>query len=74
MRLTRTPLIAAVAAVLGLTIGVAVVAVAAIPNEDGQITACYVKPGGTLRVAATGTCKKGETPLAWDQSGISAGD
>jgi len=72
MRLTRTPFIAAAAAVLGLTIGGAVVAVAAIPNEDGQITACYVKPGGTLRITSTGTCKKGETPLSWDQSSISA--
>lgn len=65
----RTGLIAGLVA--GLVLGGGVwVAQAAVPDANGNINACYIKPGGTLRVTDTGTCKKGETLLAWNQQGV----
>jgi hypothetical protein len=44
---------------------------AAIPGSDGQITACYVKGNGSLRVvdAASSQCSRGEQTLVWNQQG-----
>ena len=55
--------------VLILTLGAMWIADAAVPDANGNINACYIKPGGTLRVTDTGTCKKGETPISWNQQG-----
>ena len=47
-------------------------AYAAIPANDGTITACYTKSGGALRVIdAEGgqTCKGNETQLTWNRQG-----
>ena len=59
----------------GAAIGVALLAMggiayATIPS-DGVISACYLKPGGSLRVidATTGKCSAKETSLAWNVAG-----
>jgi collagen triple helix repeat protein len=55
-----------------VTVGVSVVAVAAIPGSDGKISGCYEKNLGILRVIdaqAGKTCTRFETPIAWNQTG-----
>jgi hypothetical protein len=67
MRGGRTVLAATIAAVVA---GGAGAAVAAIPGS-GQIDGCYGR-NGNLRVidtAAGGKCARGETPIAWSQTG-----
>ena len=67
---------------IGVTAGVlaatgVTVAVAQIPSTDGTVTACMVKPGGTLRlidVEAGATCKKGEEQVAWNVQGVPGAD
>src|SRR3712207_9063282 len=46
-------------------------AVAAIPNSKGEITACYAKRGGDVRIVDEGKrCKrKTERRLTWNQAG-----
>ena len=59
--------LAVIGAALVLMVGGAI-AYAQIPSADGNISACYTKPSGALRVVDAGaTCKKGEAPLTWDQ-------
>ena len=58
----------AILAVLG-AVAVGSAAYAAIP-DNGTIHACYMKNGGTLRVAdLPGSCKATETSLDWSQNG-----
>ena len=50
--------------------GVAAISYAAIP-QNGVITGCFPRSGGTLRVidATTGNCKSSEQKLEWNQQG-----
>src|SRR5690242_6490158 len=46
------------------------VALAAIPDSDGTIHACYQKRSGALRVVeSTGDCRAGERAIDWNQRG-----
>ena len=66
-----TRVLAVIGAALVLMIGGAV-AYAAIPAADGTITACMLKPGGTIRLIdaeAGATCKKTEQKVEWNQEG-----
>lgn len=72
MRISRSLTI--LGSVLIMTLGAMWIANAAIPDANGNINACYIKPGGTLRVSDTGTCKKGETPISWNQKGVPGAD
>jgi hypothetical protein len=65
---TRT--LAVSAAALGL-IAVGGIAGATIPGTGGVINGCYNTTNGALRVidTATTTCKQGETPITWNQTG-----
>lgn len=70
MRLPRPPVLAASAAVLGLTIGGALVAVASAATTPDPINACITKTSGAVRiVASSDQCKKGEAPLSWNLQG-----
>ena len=52
---------------LGLTAGLAH---AAIPADDGVISSCYNTATGVMRAVEAGDdCRKGESPLAWSQTG-----
>lgn len=57
----------------GLIASGTVAAVAAIPDtKSGQITACYAKSDGAVRLIDTGKgqkCKKNESKVAWNQRG-----
>ena len=71
MKLSLTRVLAVIGAALVLMIGGAF-AYASIPSADGTITACMVKPAGTIRLIDTATepnCRKGETKVAWNQAG-----
>jgi hypothetical protein len=59
-----------VIAAVAMSVAVASVALATIPNA-GVISACYTKSGGTLRVldASTSACSSKETSLAWNVQG-----
>jgi hypothetical protein len=61
-----------IGAALALGIGGGI-AIADIPSStDGTITACMVKPGGTIRLIdaeAGATCKKGEAKVEWNAEG-----
>jgi hypothetical protein len=72
MRISRSLTI--LGSVLIMTLGAMWIADAAVPDENGNINACYTKPGGTLRVTETGTCKKGEMPISWNQQGVPGED
>ena len=50
--------------------GIAAISYAAIP-QNGVITGCFPRAGGTLRVidATTGNCKSSEQKLEWNQQG-----
>ena len=45
------------------------VAVAAIPAQDGAISACYDSKGNLRVIDAGQSCAKSETPLTWNQQG-----
>ena len=56
---------------------IAGVAYAAIPGTNGQISACYKKIGGSLRVIdaqAGAQCKPNEKPLKWNKKGPPGAD
>ena len=65
--MTRKALIAIVA-VAALTVA-GRIAYAAIPDEGGQIHACYKTENGQLRVSDSGGCGPSEAALAWSQTG-----
>jgi hypothetical protein len=58
---------------LFVALGAGTFAVGAIPGKDGQVTACYAKRGGALRVIdgekKKAKCRKGEKKIAWSQQG-----
>jgi hypothetical protein len=73
MTIKRLIAVAAASAVLTVAGGIAR---AAVPADDGTITACYstdgnkAKPAGALRVVdAVSGCGRDERPLAWSQRG-----
>lgn len=71
LRTRRGVLIATAAIVVVLAIA-AGVAYATIPDGSGVIHGCFTTSNGALRVVDTdagGTCKKGESPLNWNQTG-----
>ncbi len=55
----------------GALLGVAGIAYATIPDENGVIHGCYQKSGGALRVidASVTNCSKTETSLNWNVKG-----
>ena len=63
--------IAAVAGLAGLTIGIAGVAVASIPDANGVIHGCYLKKTGALRVIDTTKrhCTRDENRIRWNARG-----
>lgn len=70
-RMTRR--IGVLATAVGVTLGVSGVALAAIPDANKTISACYAKTGGALRVIDPSTgakCTTNENPLSWRSSGI----
>jgi hypothetical protein len=73
-RLSRGAMIAVTAATALAAVGVASVAIGAIPGGDGKIHACYNKSdGGRFRVVDADdaqACKSMETPLVWNQQGV----
>jgi hypothetical protein len=74
MKLIPSRALIVVGAALALGIGGGV-AVAQIPS-GGQLTACYVKSTGVVRIidADTTNCKKGETQIVWTQAGQDGAD
>lgn len=71
----RTPILAAAAAALGLTIGGAVVAVADIPSANGTIRACYDSGGNVKLIDEGNGCPKGfKGPISWNQQGAPGED
>jgi hypothetical protein len=56
-----------------ICLGAATTAWAMVPDQNGQIQACYLKVGGVLRVVDTANGQKCsttlETPIAWNQKG-----
>jgi hypothetical protein len=52
------------------------VAIGSVPAKSGQITACYSKHGGKMRIIDTskkgkaGKCRRGERKLTWNQKGV----
>jgi type VI secretion system secreted protein Hcp len=49
-------------------VGAGTAIASAVPNDSAVIRVCVTK-AGTFRSADGGECKKGETPLAWNQQG-----
>ena len=72
MKLSRTRTLIVGGAVLALGVGGGV-AIADIPSStDGTVTACMLKPGGTIRLIdaqAGAVCKKGEIKVEWNAEG-----
>jgi hypothetical protein len=65
----RVRLVIGLAVAALLAAGVAV-ATGAIPGPSGQITACYQKQSGQLRVVASARqCRRSERTLTWNQQG-----
>jgi hypothetical protein len=68
----RMPSPAMLVALIALVLAIGGTAIAAIPGQDGSISACYRMKGGALRVIAAGkSCAKGERQIAWNQRGPS---
>jgi hypothetical protein len=68
----RSARVALFAAVLGVGVSGATLAVADIPDSGSHVIAGCYAADGTLRVIdaqAGATCKKKETPLSWNQAG-----
>ena len=70
MRRLTTPSPALFIALLALVAAVGGLAVAAVPDSQGRIAACYVKKTGKVRLLVKGNkCQKGETLIRWNQTG-----
>jgi len=70
MRRRSLPSPALVVALVALVAAVGGYAIAAVPDKNGRIPACYGKKSGDLRVLVKGTkCKRGEKKLLWNQTG-----
>jgi hypothetical protein len=57
-----------------LALGAGALAIGAVPNNSGRISACYVTNGphqGDLRLLIKGgSCRRGERKIAWSQRGV----
>ena len=70
MRRARKPSPALIVAVIALVAAVGGFAVAAVPDRQGRIAACYAKKGGELRVLVKGNrCRRSEKRIRWNQTG-----
>jgi hypothetical protein len=72
MRPTRRfrPSPALVVALIALVAAVGGFAVAAVPDKQGRIEACYVKKTGAVKLLTKGTkCPRGWTLVRWNQTG-----
>jgi hypothetical protein len=70
MRRLRKPSPALFIALLALVAAVGGLAVAAVPDSQGRIAACYVKKTGKVRLLVKGNkCQKGEALIRWNQTG-----
>jgi hypothetical protein len=70
MRRYPLPSPALVVALVALVAAAGGFAMAAVPDSQGRIVACYATKGGGLRVLAKGTkCRRGEKLLRWSQTG-----
>jgi hypothetical protein len=70
MRRAGKPSPALVVAVVAVVAAAGGFAVAAVPDGQGRITACYAKKSGKLRVLVRGTrCRPPEKRLRWSQTG-----
>jgi hypothetical protein len=60
-----------VLAAVGVGLGASAIALATIPDSNGVIHGCYLNKDGALRVIddSASSCRPGETPLDWSQSG-----
>ena len=69
-RSRRGTAIAVAVSAMGVA-GFGAVAFAAIPGEDGVISACYSRSGGSIRVidASVTNCKANETAISWNKEG-----
>jgi len=57
-------------AIAALAVAVGGVAFAALPGEEGEISACYHKQSGALRVVESAdACRSSEQAIAWNQRG-----
>ena len=63
----RSPQPSTVLSVVAVVLALGGGAIAAIPNADGTISACYVNGSGELRVSATGACEADETRITLDR-------
>ena len=72
----RSRIVISIAAAGGVVVAGAGLAAAQTPADDGVISACYVRSGGSLRVldADAWTCGRNKTLLTWNQSGASGAD
>jgi hypothetical protein len=60
----------AIVGAVGILVGLAGIAVAAIPDSGGVIHGCYHKHGGELRVVDSAKdCRRSEKSIAWNQKG-----
>ncbi|HUK95112.1 MAG TPA: lamin tail domain-containing protein [Gaiellaceae bacterium] len=70
MRIVRRPLLLLAALPLVVAAGAALAGQSKPHRAKGVIFACVQRPGGRLRVVAgTGSCRRGEQPLAWNIQG-----
>lgn len=61
---------ALVVSVVALVAAVGGIAIAAVPDKQGRIEACYVKKTGAVRLLVKGTkCPKGQKLVRWSQTG-----
>src|SRR5215467_2616894 len=65
-----------VLALAALVLAVRGVAIGSVPAKSGQITACYAKHGGKMRIidpskkGKAGKCRRSERKLTWNQQGV----
>src|SRR3954467_2359631 len=70
MRRLKKPSPTLFIALLALVAAAGGFAVAAVPDSQGRIAACYVTKTGKVRLLAKGNkCQKGETLTRWNQTG-----
>src|SRR3954464_3253344 len=70
MRRLKKPSPALFIALLALVAAAGGFAVAAVPDSQGRIAACYLKKTGKVRLLVKGNkCQKGEALIRWSQTG-----
>jgi hypothetical protein len=61
--------------VVALVVAVSGLAFAGIPGSGGEISGCYTKANGNLRVVEdSSSCRTSESPLSWNQVGGGGGN